>query len=132
MAFTPDEKYLLTTNGVSNDVSVIDVASLKVIKIDPGRRVAMGCRDFAAVMAAPMVVPNDARDRDAAPAVRWPSTASAIRYGPRQALDDVTFSVAPATFAVLLGLNGAGKTTLFSLITRLYAHPARADPHLRP
>ena len=32
MAFTPDEKYLLTTNGVSNDVSIIDVASLKVIK----------------------------------------------------------------------------------------------------
>jgi YVTN family beta-propeller protein len=32
MAFTPDEKYLLTTNGVSNDVSVVDVASLKVIK----------------------------------------------------------------------------------------------------
>ena len=27
MAFTPDEKYLLTTNGVSNDVSVIDVAA---------------------------------------------------------------------------------------------------------
>ena len=25
MAFTPDEKYLLVTNGVSNDVSVIDV-----------------------------------------------------------------------------------------------------------
>ena len=32
MAFTPDEKYLLTTNGVSNDVSVIDVASLRSIK----------------------------------------------------------------------------------------------------
>ena len=32
MAFTPDEKYLLVTNGVSNDVSVIDVAALKVIK----------------------------------------------------------------------------------------------------
>ena len=32
MALTPDERYLLTTNGVSNDVSVIDVASLKVIK----------------------------------------------------------------------------------------------------
>jgi PQQ-dependent catabolism-associated beta-propeller protein len=31
MAFTPDEKYLLTTNGVSNDVSIIDVAALKVI-----------------------------------------------------------------------------------------------------
>jgi YVTN family beta-propeller protein len=32
MAFTPDERYLLTTNGVSNDISVIDVANLKVIK----------------------------------------------------------------------------------------------------
>ena len=42
-------------------------------------------------------------------------------YGARRALDDVTFSVAPASFAVLLGLNGAGKSTLFALITRLYA-----------
>jgi ABC-2 type transport system ATP-binding protein len=42
-------------------------------------------------------------------------------YGPRQALDRVTFSVMPSSFAVLLGLNGAGKTTLFSLITRLFA-----------
>jgi ABC-2 type transport system ATP-binding protein len=42
-------------------------------------------------------------------------------YGARQALDGVTFAVAPATFTVLLGLNGAGKSTLFSLITRLYA-----------
>jgi len=32
LAFTPDGKYLYTTNGVSNDVSVIDVATLKVIK----------------------------------------------------------------------------------------------------
>jgi len=32
MAFTPDGKYLLTTNGLSNDISVIDVAALKVIK----------------------------------------------------------------------------------------------------
>ena len=31
MAFTPDEKYLLTTNGVSNDISVIDVGALKAI-----------------------------------------------------------------------------------------------------
>jgi len=42
-------------------------------------------------------------------------------YGRRQALDDVTFSITPSTFAVLLGLNGAGKSTLFSLVTRLYA-----------
>jgi ABC-2 type transport system ATP-binding protein len=43
------------------------------------------------------------------------------RYGARAALLDVTFSVAPSRFTVLLGLNGAGKSTLFSLITRLYA-----------
>ncbi len=43
------------------------------------------------------------------------------RYGMRQALIDVTFSVPPSTFTVLLGLNGAGKSTLFSLTTRLYA-----------
>jgi PQQ-dependent catabolism-associated beta-propeller protein len=30
--FTPDEKYLIVANGLSNDVSFIDVASLKVIK----------------------------------------------------------------------------------------------------
>jgi ABC-2 type transport system ATP-binding protein len=41
-------------------------------------------------------------------------------YGARRALDNVSFTVAPATFAVLLGLNGAGKSTLFALITRLY------------
>jgi ABC-2 type transport system ATP-binding protein len=42
-------------------------------------------------------------------------------YGAKRALADVSFSVAPASFTVLLGLNGAGKTTLFSLVTRLYA-----------
>src|SRR4029079_4061241 len=41
-------------------------------------------------------------------------------YGPRQALIDIGFSVAPASFTALLGLNGAGKSTLFSLITRLF------------
>jgi len=42
-------------------------------------------------------------------------------YGRKEALTDVSFSIPPACFAVLLGLNGAGKTTLFSLISRLYA-----------
>jgi len=42
-------------------------------------------------------------------------------YGPRKALANVTFEIAPSTFTVLLGLNGAGKTTLFSLVTRLFA-----------
>jgi len=47
-------------------------------------------------------------------------------YGDRLALDDVSFAIAPATFAVLLGLNGAGKSTLFSVITHLYASRAGA------
>jgi ABC-2 type transport system ATP-binding protein len=41
-------------------------------------------------------------------------------YGPKRALNDVSFSIAPGNFTVLLGLNGAGKTTLFSLISHLY------------
>src|SRR3954468_11954595 len=41
-------------------------------------------------------------------------------FGTHKVLDDVSFSVAPGEFTLLLGLNGAGKTTLFSLITRLY------------
>ena len=41
-------------------------------------------------------------------------------YGPKRALSDVSFSIAPRSFTVLLGLNGAGKTTLFSLISNLY------------
>ena len=40
-------------------------------------------------------------------------------FGPTLALDQVTLSILPSRFCVLLGLNGAGKTTLFSLITRL-------------
>ncbi len=30
--FTPDEKYLVVANGLTNDVSFIDVAALKVVK----------------------------------------------------------------------------------------------------
>jgi len=41
-------------------------------------------------------------------------------YGPRRALVDISFTVAPASFTALLGLNGAGKSTLFSLVTRLF------------
>ena len=60
------------------------------------------------------------------------------RFGKRQALKDVSFTIAPGTFTILLGQNGAGKTTLFNLITRLYNNRAghirifgtemRADP----
>lgn len=41
-------------------------------------------------------------------------------FGPRKALDAVSFTVRPGDFTVLLGPNGAGKTTLFAVITRLY------------
>lgn len=47
-------------------------------------------------------------------------TSVSHSYGSRRALDDVSFSIAPATFLALLGLNGAGKSTLVSLITRLF------------
>ena len=45
------------------------------------------------------------------------------RYGDRQALEGVSFDLAPGTFCALLGPNGAGKSTLFSLLTRLYTIP---------
>jgi ABC-2 type transport system ATP-binding protein len=38
----------------------------------------------------------------------------------RQVLEEVSFTLDPGGFCVLLGVNGAGKTTLFSLITRLF------------
>ena len=42
MDFTPDDKLLFTTNGASNDVSVIDVANEKVVQVDPRRRATLG------------------------------------------------------------------------------------------
>jgi ABC-2 type transport system ATP-binding protein len=41
-------------------------------------------------------------------------------YGPREALKQMDFSLAPGRFAALLGPNGAGKSTLIALLTRLY------------
>ena len=35
LAFSPDEKLLFTTNGISNDVSVIDVETDEVVKSIP-------------------------------------------------------------------------------------------------
>lgn len=47
-------------------------------------------------------------------------TCLSYNYGKHQALDDVSFSLAPGRVTALLGPNGAGKTTLFSLITGLF------------
>src|ERR1700716_42012 len=41
-------------------------------------------------------------------------------YGARRALDDVSFTIAPASCPALRGLNGAGKSPLFSVVTRLF------------
>lgn len=46
------------------------------------------------------------------------------RYGAKQALSDVTFSVAQGQFCALLGPNGAGKSTLFNLLTALFSTPS--------
>lgn len=41
------------------------------------------------------------------------------RYGPRLALDNVTFEVRAASIFALLGPNGSGKSTLFKVLTTL-------------
>lgn len=43
----------------------------------------------------------------------------ALAYGPRLILDDVSFTVAPAEKAGLIGVNGAGKSSLLKIIAGL-------------
>lgn len=61
------------------------------------------------------------------------------RYGPRVALDHVSFSVARGEMFALLGPNGGGKTTLFKILTtllpatsgavRIFGHELRLHVH---
>ena len=43
------------------------------------------------------------------------------RYGSRNALDGLSFTLQPGCFVALLGPNGAGKSTLFQVLTGLFA-----------
>jgi ABC-2 type transport system ATP-binding protein len=72
------------------------------------------------VPIASRMAPDTPRERDPAGAMALSIDGVSHSYGPRRALIDVSFDVAPASFTALLGLNGAGKSTLFSLITRLF------------
>lgn len=50
------------------------------------------------------------------------------RYGAKEALSDVSFSLPEGRFCALLGPNGAGKSTLFALLTGLFvAHQGRVE-----
>lgn len=41
-------------------------------------------------------------------------------YGPKTALNGISFDIPKGAFCALLGPNGAGKSTLFALLTRLF------------
>src|SRR5262249_1973343 len=110
----------------------------------PSRRVTLGHHDSAAAMTPspapiagqPAPDANPRHDPAGMPALSIDAVSHS--YGPRCALADVSFAVAPASFTALLGLNGAGKSTLFSLITRLFGiqagrisifgHDIRSEP----
>jgi ABC-2 type transport system ATP-binding protein len=75
-----------------------------------------------ATMQEPSTAPRVQPDAEIPLAVEGVSHA----FGAREVLREVSFTLHPGDFTVLLGLNGAGKTTLFSLITRLYDHTSGA------
>ncbi len=70
--------------------------------------------------SASQAPPDPGHRHDAALAPALSIAEISHSYGPRRALIDISFTVAPASFTALLGLNGAGKSTLFSLVTRLF------------
>src|SRR5690348_15365690 len=66
---------------------------------------------------APLARPVGAGQASPGPALEVRGVS--FNYGERQALIDVSFSVARAEIFGLLGPNGGGKTTLFKLISTL-------------
>lgn len=109
----------------------------------PGRRAALGRHDLTAMRETDTPINQSATSDSHHRTQPVETVALSIEgvshfYGSRQALEDVSFTVAPATFTALLGLNGAGKSSLFSLVTRLFdvqtgnirifGHDIRRDP----
>src|SRR6202047_5446752 len=72
-------------------------------------------------MPVSFVVPltSPAGARQASPVQAVEVCGVSFNYGERQALTDVSFSVARAEIFGFLGPNGGGKTTLFKLISTL-------------
>ena len=66
LAFTPDESRLYTTNGVSNDISVIDVPDLRVLQSVPVGAAALGRGRAAMIEAAASRPPMSPDPRRAA------------------------------------------------------------------
>ena len=84
----------------------------------------MGHYDREAMIKPDISIAGDKATRHDDPAhpdaVALAIEAVSHSYGPRKALDNVSFTVAAGSFTALLGLNGAGKSTLFSIVTRLF------------
>jgi len=82
-----------------------------------------------AVAVAPVLTPARIPDPQHVPA---PETALPVlacsglrkRFGARQAVDDVGFTIAPGETYGLLGPNGAGKTTTISMVCGILAREA--------
>ena len=53
-----------------------------------------------------------------------------VRFGGIVALNNISFSIKPASITALIGPNGAGKTTLFNCITGFY-RPTAGSIHLQ-
>ena len=66
------------------------------------------------------------QDADA-PAPLVQASHLSVRYGAKQALDDISFCIAPGRVVGLLGHNGAGKTTLLRALVGLLAPDSGPD-----